>query len=109
QVGLRAAEGEAIAQAADREAVGAAVEGEGAAADRSADDPARLEERDADKALVCSGRRQDGRRNNCSERDEDRAKQRHESPPVVHGTLPGAQSTGLLPLDPEGMCQATAK
>src|SRR5262249_8846167 len=76
QIGLRTAEGEAVAEAADGQRISAAAEGEGTLADGTADDPARLDEGDAHSAGVgaCGG--EAGKKKRCK-RDEDGAEMGH--------------------------------
>ena len=54
QHGLRSAEHETIVDAADRERINSAAEGEGAVAPRSADNPAGFVDRQNDPAAVCA-------------------------------------------------------
>src|SRR4029077_19312571 len=75
QVGLRSAEGEAVAQAADGQRIAAAAERERPAAARDAADPARLDEGDAHGAAV--GARGGEARQHGGERDDDDAQAGH--------------------------------
>lgn len=69
QIGLRAAEGEAVTQAADRDRILAAAKRQRAGADGAADHPAGLDERQADGADIGGGRARG--RCECGERDDE--------------------------------------
>jgi len=72
---LGGAEGEAVADAADRDRVAAAVEDEHAVAGRTADDDAGLDDAEADAAAVgARGRRREREARHGGERDQGGAK-----------------------------------